>query len=397
MQTMRTNFSRSHFATLPRRVVFYSAAILFITLWWAVAFSPEIGKTVNKNSPFYAKRIDNPSLSIGPSSLSTLNRNEILEALSGKTELMCRLMLDWDLDAQILQETGYHQIRRLTSKELFFIKTYLREAKSSPRAGNDAKAYLPYTYDSAGILLALLSTEQIAALPTGFRNQKHLFPARLTDAIPHDVDPFHIDHLQPSKIEHAFIAPHSHPITLKAMEDRGIDLINLGTILNLEDLCRNILQIGDATSQTLKSRLLASFVKSAFFSLDNRLKLVTPPRTLYLNYFTLFSIPTSEYFYGKLVERTGMNKEIRGLKKQGWRMVLEMEDILNYDPECIVISTLYPDKLERYLSRLQAFSDLKAVKNNRLFFVDQKNVESPSQYIVLAYFDLVQALQESIQ
>lgn len=92
-----------------------------------------------------------------------------------------------------------------------------------------------------------------------------------------------------------------------------------------------------------------------------------------------------------------MNKEIRGLKKQGWRMVLEMEDILNYDPECIVISTLYPDKLERYLSRLQAFSDLKAVKNNRLFFVDQKNVESPSQYIVLAYFDLVQALQESIQ
>jgi ABC-type Fe3+-hydroxamate transport system substrate-binding protein len=58
----------------------------------------------------------------------------------------------------------------------------------------------------------------------------------------------------------------------------------------------------------------------------------------------------------------------------------------------MIISTTQAAAMQQLILNNSAFAGLPAVKNGQVYFVDEIAQESPSQYIVLAYYDLFDAM-----
>ncbi|MEZ0536242.1 ABC transporter substrate-binding protein [Caldicellulosiruptoraceae bacterium PP1] len=82
---------------------------------------------------------------------------------------------------------------------------------------------------------------------------------------------------------------------------------------------------------------------------------------------------------------------VAGLK--GWPNI-SREDIIDWDPDIIILpSASYNPKetTQQFLDKFKkdsAFKNLKAVKNNSVYILDDKHIQSVSQYIVEGIYDL---------
>jgi iron complex transport system substrate-binding protein len=175
---------------------------------------------------------------------------------------------------------------------------------------------------------------------------------------------------------------------------------------SLEDITFELKQMGMIVGKSLEAQLLAQFIEAAMIAIDNRLALLTaqheaagtiPPRLLFLNYHHNYSIPTQKTLNGQLIARLG-SRDIslefahENDKSNEWMISVSKEKIVNLQPDCLVVITENPDLVKNEILNDQALSQLPAVKNNRLCFLNEAIQHSPSQYIVLAYYDLAQTL-----
>ena len=64
-----------------------------------------------------------------------------------------------------------------------------------------------------------------------------------------------------------------------------------------------------------------------------------------------------------------------------------------YNPDYLILSTSTKEQALKIIQE-PAFAKLKALQNNKVFFVDKVVQEAFSQYIVLAYYDLYQIILE---
>ncbi len=317
-----------------------------------------------------------------------VEREKLRLAINGDTNLMCALIAKWDVEAQSLIDSGFSSIQRLKQEEL-------REVFNLWQSSGEESAgfFYPQTYLAAGILMALVPEKAVLALPKGFRTQSAIYPKEKTELIPYDADPCHLEAIGNAEHITAFISPYSHPNTIIALGQRAIRTVNLGAVQSPEDLKAAIHTVGKTVGAQKKSALLSYFIDASLMAMNNHLKSLSTqgnPNVLYLNYRTFFSAPNQKTLAGNMLKRLNINQSLYKEDSEDWETPLEIEDILHINPDCLILSTTQSDRVLQ-----PALSNLKALKNQRVYFVDKSIQETPSQYFLLGYFDLYAILAET--
>lgn len=360
--------------------------------------------------------------------LSPMQRDHLHQALSGDFPLMIKLITDWDHDAQIMKQFGFADVKRLPKNDFLRCQLLARQICRSSKNELDQlhalhrvasvhddhghlfdlsksyRCFLPQSYVAASFLLALTEPETIIALPQGLREHKNIFPIEMTRLIPLDVNRYNAEKLYQVKPEIAFVADYSHPATIQALERQGIPLFTLKHVNSPEDIQHALLRLGHVINRPLKAELLNYFVEAAMQAIDNRFKMLnssfnaanSSPKVLFLKHHLTFSTPTSNTLTGKLLKRIGV-KSLAGdqvaKNMYAWTIPIHQEQILQLDPDYIIISTNHLDLSTQPVVKEPVFR-LLANKNKQIRFVEDTIQESPSQYIVLAYYDIFKALTE---
>lgn len=311
---------------------------------------------------------------------------------------MTHLIADWDIDAQLLQIAGHEQIKRLPRH------TYLRSqvigrqlAQTSGQL--QAVRILPQTHASASFALALAAPDQIVALPSGIRKQTHLFPQHLTNQIPLDIDRYNAETLFLAHPEVAFVAHYSHPAIVNALENQGIQLIHLNSIDTIPDIRSTLLEVGKVINKPMEADLLAIFMDAAMIAIDNCLlplkeSLKTP--VLFLYHHNQYTIPTVRTLTGQMLQRIGIHNGGNAIpevaQEKEWLVPLNHEQIAALNPQSLIIATADALSLQLQLQHDPALAQVAAIQQGRVHFVDESVQQFPSQYIVLAYYDIAHAL-----
>ncbi|WP_162180904.1 ABC transporter substrate-binding protein [Neochlamydia sp. TUME1] len=392
-------------------------------IWWSLAFK-QPNDQASDPCPLCPSAQPLPSIF---KYLSTLQRETLHQALNGDYSMMSKLITDWDHDAQIMEQYGYRTAKRLlrddflrcqllarqinnsSKEELDLLHDYYRLSSIQDDNGNifdlstSYKRFLPQTFVAASFLLALSEPELIVALPTGMRKQTSIYPVQATHLIALDADRYNTEKLYNARPDIAFVADYSNPSTLEALNKQGIPLFTLKHVNSPEEVQNALLRIGHIINRPIEAELLNYFVEAAMLAIDNRFNMISstfpstqqPPKVLFLKHHLTFSTPSSHTLTGKLLNRMGV-KQLLGTagnpSKHAWTLPIHHEHIRQMDPDYIIIATSDKDDNKRRFLKKQIFQLLKEKPNKPIAFVNEALQENPSQYMVLAYYDLYTAL-----
>lgn len=397
------------------RLKAYFIPIAILLLWWGFAFQQNSTKTNLTITRSELATTPAPLLEI----LSPLKRETLKDALAGNYELMTKLIADWDIDARLLESRGVLQAKRLNRKDYIKAQLIGRQLKKDVVKPFQAKTilddfgkgldldkpltkFLPQTYVAATFLLTLASPEQIVAIPQGLREQTEFFPKKLTDQIPMDIDRYNGEKLFREKPDVAFVANYSHAHTLHALQSQGIHLFTFKHFETIPEIQDALVRTGHIINRSLEADLLNLFIEASLLAIDNRVLAfnehlseqgIHNPRILYLNYRSQYSLPTARTLTGKLLNRMGVQTLAHNPEKQmEWFVPIYQEQIYRLDPEYLIVASAYPQKMPAHIKEDKVMSQLTAVKNHRTAFIDDSVQQSPTQYVVLAYYDLFQAI-----
>lgn len=355
---------------IPLKVVFiYATIAIGIVIWWSLAFRQQSQSLLT-----FESHSSNPVES--SNNLSRIDREQLKQALSGDFVLMGSLIAEWDIDAQLLQA------RRLSAEQYLRAQTLSRALKNRQQK---TLKFLPQSYAAASILLAIASPEQLVALPKGFRRQSQLFPKILTDKIPEDVDRFNSEKLFLDKPHIAFVSSYySHPSAIDALRNQGIAIATIKSLDSMRAIQEAIILIGHYSEQEGEAELLNVFIDAAFMAIDNRRQ--EHGKVLYLSYYSQLKTPSKNTFTYELLQKLHADPErFEGLKEA---MPVDQERLLAINPECLIIASLDPAAMKAKFERDPIFRGFKG----SIYFLDDEVQQAASQYAVLAYFDLVQAI-----
>lgn len=417
-----------HKRTIPPFIVYFFS-LLTILGWWYLSFSTSPGydhAASRKRTTAPARKPDLPAYF---QYLSIMDRDKLREALGGDPELIAQLISAWDADAQILESQGQKGVLRLSRAEYARAHLISRQIRQHSRDELDAlealeikdkivddngvsfslnpspTRFLPQTYIAASFLLSLTEAENIVAIPQGMRGEKQLYPETLTAKIPLDIDRYNSEEIYQKKPDIAFVAYYSHPSTIQALKNQGIPVFTIDSINTLPEIMGSIERLGHVIHRPLEAELLTLFMNAAMYAMDNRLMAFhqllahesSAPRVLFLNHHTRYSMPTTKTISGQMLDRLGMHKfsflPAFHERKEEWAIPLEQEQIVRFDPECLIIATSNPDALLNTVSETPAFKKVTAIKNGAVYCLDDAP-QAPTQYVILAYFDIANALTE---
>lgn len=406
----------------------YSIAATVILGWWVAAFLPASNAT--PVTPSAATEQDNRQKHT-PSHLlfnSPNSRQSIQKALAGDFALMARFIAEWDLDAQILKRRGIPGIARLPLKCRDKARTLARVILTGTQAERDELIRgcfpstvtdddghtfmrdaapgksLPQTYAAASILLALAPPETLSAIPEGIRKQTALYPRSLTDQVPLNSDRYNGEEISLSHPSVAFVADYSHPATLQALQKQGIPLFMIKNVDTLSGIVDAISRIGRAAQRPLEAELLALFMDSTLLAIDNALaaaaseyqgRAAAVPAVLFASYYAQFSVPGEKHLAGKLIQRLAKERcrlfVPDGDRYRDWSIPIMQEEIAAFNPDCLIVAAEHGEALLAQISSYPTLAALPAARNGHLYAVDAE-LQAPSQYIILAYYDLAKAL-----
>lgn len=395
----------------------------FIIGWWILAF-----RASSASSPLPVDISQSLSLktSILLEKLSPLQRDALQRALSGHVPCMMDFIDQWEQDALMLADLGVNGIQRLPAESYLqaHILGHLIQ-HSSPESlrklnckmnldslidddgrqlpiEDSFQRFLPQTYIAASFLLAIASPKEIIALPKGLRQLNQIYSDDALRQVSMDIDRLSSEELYSKKPDLAFVAPYSHPPSLEVLHNQNIQLYSIKYIDTISEIQEALLKVGHASNHILEAQLLAIFMEASLLSIDNRLlalqtqvDLSTPPRRLcYLSHRQHYALPTTKCLTGQLMSRALKHcPHLLGSipeNQKDWQIPFDQEQIVQAAPDAIIVST-HKGATQSYALN-QALHQTEAFKSRRIFYVDDAIQESPTQYIVLAYFDLFQAL-----
>lgn len=378
-----------------RSLSIYFLPLFAILSWWTLAFKPALSKMeISIESPPPPQITSTPLLA----QLSPLDRGVLKQALLGDFALMAKLIADWDLDAQILRAKGLFKIRRLPRKA--FLKSQLLGRDLQTRPSVSKIKFLPQTYAAASFLLAIAEPEQIVALPRGLRKQSHIYPESLTSRIPLEIDRYNSEKLFLTKPDIAFVSSHySHPSAIQALLNQGIGIHDTKSLATLENIYETLKELGKAADRKKEAALLCLFIKASLQTIENRLlaqnhdtgSRLLDSKILYVNYHDRFYLPSSQTFAYQLLTRLN----IPCPAYQSFYTSLEKETLVNINPDCLIISSFNVDALKKQITADPTLKDISAIRQNKIFFVDDEIQQTPTQFVVLAYFDLAEVIAQA--
>lgn len=402
----------------------YILAIIFILGWWTLAFMPKPATHLTSTVQISQ---DNSSVAsnVDPA-LSALNRDAIISALAGDFKQISRLLLEWDMDAQLLQHRGVKNIERLPQNKLLTALdliyqlqtenepaiTLLRNEYRKPFVLDDCQQrfdckpstpkILPHTIATASFVFALNGTDNVIAIPKAIREKQPYFPDVQLDTIAYDCDRSHGEAIAALKPDIAFVASYSNPASLEALRRQEVKAFTLSDLNTKEDIINAIERVGAVINRDLEAFILTTFIDAAFLCIDNRiaaLKEQKPPfeKPLVTYYYGQWYFPTYKTLTSRLAERAGIPYSMKTLfdstQSIMWLQPVTSEQLVFYNPSDLIVaadnhSSLHLD----HLLRLPFFSEIDACQHAKVQMIDAEIQQSVSQHIVLAYFDLYYSL-----
>jgi len=362
----------------------YLLSITFIIVWWVIAFNSH-EKTVPTKE--LTQTCTQPESVI----LSKLDRQTIRRALDGDLTTIVQLLTDWDIDARLIQDEGV-----LPNEQFCHAMSLARQLQQETE--ETSARLLPQTFVSASFLLALSPPENIIALPKAMRRHRHLYPGDKMDAISLDIDGYNTEILAKNKPDLAFIAPYSHPSTVQTLKNQGIELLSIDNISSVDEVIESLHRVGKAINENRRATLLALFIEAALNTVDNHLSAwceagnILPKRPLYLTRVMNFAIPTEKTLQAKLLHRLGINQPNVN-DTIAWQHCIDLETIAHYTPDCLIISCSDTQAIHNLIDQSKALKHTPAVATRRVFCIDEETQNAPCQYLVLAYFDIAEALK----
>lgn len=351
---------------------FYLILLGIIIPWWWLAFHLEW----QHSSPLLLAQYEFPEIA----DLSILDRSLLHRALSGDVALMSRFVRNWNDDATILKNRGISGIEQLPNDAYTFSQHFPALPRESDRL---SQRFLPHTHFAATLLLTLLPPSHIVALPSGMRNQKDLYSQELMQQIPLNAERYCNEQIYQQSPNCAFVASYSDPAMLKMLKKQGINLSVVNPITALSDIEAPLLKIGRICQCPLKARFLMIFMKAAMMNLDNRLRALGQERRgssslVYVNAYHQLSIPTTKSLNGQLLKRACSQYGIATCpipeSDSAWSIPFGQEQIRLVNPDYLIISTMHRSR--------------KLDFDKPTFYLDAVIQDSPTQYLVLAYFDI---------
>lgn len=383
----------------------YILVFVFVVGWWAVAFQ-------HSSSDF--NPIISPSYQIKTSELLSylkpLQREVLKKALAGDTRLMMELISQWDGDAEVLTKRDIKHIERLSAEkllqatiisqlirdsspvELHQINSHLRISSISDDCNISILSpkhhvrLLPQTDMSAGLLLAICEPQEIIALPIGIMNSP-LYSRKKIKQIKSCASKLRSEQLYQLAPDIAFIASYTHPSTKEQYNNLSIQTYTTNHIDSIQNIQKSLLKFGHLSNHPLEASLLAIFIDAAFIAIDNRLCALTEKAnsksTLYLYHHHHFKVPTTKCLSGQLMCRAC--SKYSALKcpiandDHHWRLPIDQEAIIKAQPSFLLLAANQSLTIE-------------GLRDIPILLLDEYVQESPNQFIVLAYYDIYQAL-----
>lgn len=410
-----------------RRFFTLCIPLMAILTWWSIAFKTTTAQQISSEIIQHERAewsLDDEKCN-AVYHLLQLDRNRIRTALEGDISLMASLIHEWEIDAEVLDSLGHKNVKRL-DRNLFLksqlIARTLLNGQSDCSAAFQEKSlhtfviddmgipvdltaspqsFLPQTHLAAEILLSLTPAEKITALPEGFKELTPFISKERMDSISRIFYRHNSEWLYSCRPDIAFVSLcYSHPTAISIMKQHGIALFRIGEVSSIEAIKELIHKMGYITGSSLKAELMNIFIESALNTIDNKrcclAPLLTEKRILVAFYHAQFSLPGKKSMTYKLLERIGATPNLDfdplGGSEEEWSHPLREEQIHLYNPEHIAIIATASDSAAVYFSTLPALKGTDAVLKGRIAIVDEAPQKALSQYIVLAYYDLNNAL-----
>lgn len=408
----------------------YIAIFVFIGAWWAAAqyllqaptTSTHESEPISNNSNFSV-----PSLL---QQLSPFKREALILGLSGNTVVQAQLILSWDHDAKILISKSVSGVQRLpedTLKNTISLAYQLINSSQEQQAAlrnayrdneayddlhnhlslrNNFTRFLPQTYASAEILLALQDPQNITAIPSGFRKQSALFTKSYLEAIQQDSERYQPEKNITIKPDVGIVSVYSNPYTQETLAQQGVKLFFLDCPSTIEKMLTDITRLGHVINRAPESLVMKVFIEAALMNIENRLQALMEmhqnafktSRPLLVYRGSQWTVPTEKTVVQKLLKRLNIHdaeqETIFSAKNSlQWLQPIQTEQIVAYNPTHLYVVT-DPNISKTWMTQ-QPFASLSAVKNHKVRFIDEEILQSVSQQIILAYFDLFEAIKSN--
>lgn len=417
---------------------YYFAAVLFIGVWWTLAFSAIPSLRLFNAPPLLHDTATTAAVPLDATDeltalISPLDRHKIIAALNGDITTILELLITWELDADLLMAHGgtpvicrlprdrllttYRQARTLlngSEEQILALRRHHRAASIVDDRGETfylhdrPRLLLPQTYAAASFLLAFGASPDIVALPRGLRCQQKLFPMTPFHTIAHDSDRYHAELVACHHPDLAIVAEYSDPAFLAALTDQKVPLFTMTAPDDIHGLIDGMVRLGHLVDRSPEALILATFLEGALLHLDTRKAIATiagriPRRPLFLfSYSNQWYLPTARTLTSALLNHLSLSPPAdafsHGSAAQGadgcWLMPLSLEEIAVYDPDHLIIAVGDPSYCEN-LRHERPFCELTACRRGHLYTVDATVQESIAQHIVLAAFDLWSTVVDS--
>lgn len=360
----------------------YVIVCAFILCWWWIAFH----RSWEARALFISQPTTSSAL-VQLVDLSSLKRSDLHQALSGNTSLMGRLINEWASDASLLVERGVTGVQQLSKDDYIFSQNFLSASKEEIPT---KLRFLPQTHFAATLLLALVSPDQIVALPKGMRDHPRLYPAEIIKQIPLNTERYQSEEIFAAHPNLAFVASYSDPSMLKMLKRQGVELCTINPISSLSEMKEVVLKMGDHCDSPSKAKLLSIFIDAAMINIDNRLRALSQlseknclsKSLVYLNAYQQTSIPTRKSLSGQLLQRVLTHHDSFSClipdSQSMWSIPFGYEQIYQLKPDYIIISSMHSQRQTQF--------------TQPVFYLDYLVQDSPTQYLILAYFDLFSIL-----
>jgi iron complex transport system substrate-binding protein len=177
-------------------------------------------------------------------------------------------------------------------------------------------------------------------------------------------------------------------------------------IQSFSDISKELVHMGTLANKPLEAELMNIFIDAAIAAIDNQQAVllhhfkerqVDLPRVLVVNFHQTFTVPTTKTLTGQILTRMqALDITLKYVSESGqaheWMAPIDRERLVNLNPDYLIIATENEEEAAKDIYGDKALNEISALRHHRLLFVDESIQHSPSQYAVLAYHDLVQAL-----
>ncbi|MEI8094290.1 MAG: ABC transporter substrate-binding protein [Spirochaetales bacterium] len=256
------------------------------------------------------------------------------------------------------------------------------------------KAIISLTLPTDEILIELVDQSRIKAIDSFATDAGISNIAAWAKAFPTKIagEKEKIIALQPDLV---FVASWKEPEFIAALREAKIPVFVFKTPDNFDELTTLVTQMAAVTGETAKGKALLATVEKRLAAVATKLKGVAAKPTV-LSYSFWGSTYAKGTSFEALIEKAGLVNVATKAGLSGWPQVSK-EQVLALDPDVILLPSWSYDgssDAAKFLADFVAdpvFAGLKAVKNKRVLVMQDKHLQSTSQYMADAVEDLAKA------